>query len=252
MNVRVLLLVAVLANTSCTDFGELEAESMMDPGYSDPEGPPPPACTDTDNDGVCNADDNCPTAPNPDQVDDDGDGTGNACNNCALVRINLLVNPGFDLGELGWVSNVTSIINGLVAGITPDTLPGVAQLGGVVGLLDVLEQNEIRIPIEGEDLVLRGKYRIQPGVLPLGSLDRVRILLVANDGRILDELLEVTSALPAQDWVDFEVPVINAHAGELVSLVFRSSLEAPLLATTFFFDTLELSVLGCQPVPELP
>jgi len=34
---------------------------------------------DDDNDGVPNADDNCPNDPNPGQADSDGDGSGNAC-----------------------------------------------------------------------------------------------------------------------------------------------------------------------------
>jgi Thrombospondin type 3 repeat len=34
---------------------------------------------DTDGDGIPDADDNCPTAFNPDQADNDGDGIGNAC-----------------------------------------------------------------------------------------------------------------------------------------------------------------------------
>ena len=34
---------------------------------------------DSDNDGVDNADDNCPITPNEDQADADGDGTGDAC-----------------------------------------------------------------------------------------------------------------------------------------------------------------------------
>ena len=34
---------------------------------------------DIDDDGVCNADDNCPLIKNPKQIDTDGDLTGNAC-----------------------------------------------------------------------------------------------------------------------------------------------------------------------------
>ena len=37
---------------------------------------------DTDDDGVRDADDNCPTTFNPDQSDVDGDGVGDACDNC--------------------------------------------------------------------------------------------------------------------------------------------------------------------------
>ncbi len=36
-------------------------------------------CVDSDGDGVCDADDNCPLTPNPDQADRDGDGIGDAC-----------------------------------------------------------------------------------------------------------------------------------------------------------------------------
>jgi len=40
-----------------------------------------PDITDRDGDGVCDADDNCPDAPNPLQDDRDADGIGDACDN---------------------------------------------------------------------------------------------------------------------------------------------------------------------------
>jgi hypothetical protein len=50
----------------------------------DPEDPPPDgggggSADDEDGDGIPDADDNCPTYPNPGQADHDGDGAGNAC-----------------------------------------------------------------------------------------------------------------------------------------------------------------------------
>jgi len=42
---------------------------------------------DTDGDGVCNNQDNCPNTPNPDQADSDGDNIGDACDtpsNCGI------------------------------------------------------------------------------------------------------------------------------------------------------------------------
>jgi hypothetical protein len=40
------------------------------------------ACTDSDDDGVCDEADNCPSVSNQDQADSDGDGVGDACDNC--------------------------------------------------------------------------------------------------------------------------------------------------------------------------
>lgn len=46
---------------------------------------PQPLEGDTDDDGIADSQDNCPTVWNPDQVDRDGDGVGDACDNCPTV-----------------------------------------------------------------------------------------------------------------------------------------------------------------------
>src|SRR5206468_2418741 len=63
-----------------------------------------PPCPDADGDGVCDASDNCPADPNPDQQDADGDGVGDACDPCtngvavttAKVTVAKLATPGGD------------------------------------------------------------------------------------------------------------------------------------------------------------
>lgn len=45
-----------------------------------------PGAYDLDSDGLCDAEDNCPTAPNPGQQDSDGDGVGDVCED-AIDRI---------------------------------------------------------------------------------------------------------------------------------------------------------------------
>ncbi|TMA38081.1 MAG: hypothetical protein E6J75_18700 [Deltaproteobacteria bacterium] len=63
-----------------------------------------PPCPDADGDGVCDASDNCPADPNPDQRDADGDGLGDACDPCtngvaltkAKVTVTALATPPGD------------------------------------------------------------------------------------------------------------------------------------------------------------
>lgn len=45
----------------------------------------PATLADTDEDGLLDADENCPLTANADQRDSDGDGVGDACDNCMIV-----------------------------------------------------------------------------------------------------------------------------------------------------------------------
>jgi len=57
--------------------GVASIEAVSSPIYL--EAPQPPPDLDADDDGVDDAEDNCPLEPNADQADSDGDGLGDAC-----------------------------------------------------------------------------------------------------------------------------------------------------------------------------
>jgi hypothetical protein len=59
------------------------------------------ACTDADQDGVCDNVDNCLGVANADQADADGDGIGDACDNCPSVS-----NPGQADGDSDGIGDV--------------------------------------------------------------------------------------------------------------------------------------------------
>ena len=54
------------------------------------------ACVDSDGDGVCDADDNCPAVSNPKQEDSNRNGTGDACE-AGQVKLNVGTSPGTGL-----------------------------------------------------------------------------------------------------------------------------------------------------------
>ncbi len=64
------------------------ADGIRDPGEICDEGGPTACCSatcaliDTDGDGRCDPQDDCPTVADPYQFDGDGDGRGDACDNC--------------------------------------------------------------------------------------------------------------------------------------------------------------------------
>ena len=57
-------------------------------------------CIDTDEDGICDVDDNCPAVDNENQEDGDGDGVGDACDNCVdTANANQANHDGDSLGD---------------------------------------------------------------------------------------------------------------------------------------------------------
>lgn len=83
---RVLVGVAVLALVvvACAQpGGNRDASTVVAPSSLRSDAPPPGPCDslggDTDGDGVCDKNDNCPAIANPDQTDSTPDGIGDAC-----------------------------------------------------------------------------------------------------------------------------------------------------------------------------
>jgi hypothetical protein len=63
---------------------------------------------DADSDGVTDAEDNCPAAPNADQADEDGDGTGDACETQEAQTITFPTLPDRTFGEADFTVSATA------------------------------------------------------------------------------------------------------------------------------------------------
>ena len=81
-------------------LGGLMCSSMLLVSGASCPGGGSPIVTDTDNDGVPDDEDNCPTVANANQADTDGDGVGNACDNCpAVANADQLDTDGDGIGD---------------------------------------------------------------------------------------------------------------------------------------------------------
>jgi hypothetical protein len=71
------------------------------------------ACVDTDGDGVCDVDDDCPLVANPAQADADVDGLGDACDPCTNVFDSTADRSQVVIGGLGApVGDETLVVRG--------------------------------------------------------------------------------------------------------------------------------------------
>ncbi|MCK5490556.1 MAG: lamin tail domain-containing protein [Candidatus Pacebacteria bacterium] len=115
-------------------------------------------CTDTDDDGVCDIDDNCVTNPNPNQEDADDDGVGDACDNCVNVE-----NPDQADADLNGVGDVCETGEPTLGSISGCKYKDVADIG---------LRNEGEIKLSGWKIqLIRCPYPVSEPFLPKSNID---------------------------------------------------------------------------------
>ncbi|MGQ0618746.1 MAG: Calx-beta domain-containing protein [Panacagrimonas sp.] len=144
------------------DFGTYGVYAQRYEGAGGGGGPP-----DSDNDGIPDADDNCPAIANPDQTDGDGDGEGDACDT-----------PPPTLPELEFVRLSETVGEG--AGVRRIALR-----------LSAASSTDVAVTVGYSDSALRGSDFSSPSrvTIPAGQITANFQLRVLNDS--LDEPTEI-------------------------------------------------------------
>jgi len=113
---------------------------------------------DSDGDGICNVQDDCPLVSDPGQTDSDGDGVGDACDPC---------NNTFNGGAFATKAKIS--VSKLLAGLADDKVT-------IKGYLVLPQTPTIRCDLNGARLLLQkqdGSY-IFDATLPPGTYDAVQ------------------------------------------------------------------------------
>jgi len=142
------------------------------------------ACSDTDNDGILNIDDNCTTTPNYRQDDQDQDGVGDVCDNCPSVYNPDQINQDGDFrGDACDLcpqlsgGNSNSDLNNNGIGDDCENVAGAESEFVGIGIANP----KAKMEVNDGDIYLNNAYR---GVIlqsPDGNCFRVR---VQNDGSV--------------------------------------------------------------------
>lgn len=170
---------------------------------------------------------------------------------CQVTTTQLLVNPQFDLAPLGtgWTEQRITPNEPLIRadGITEDSVPNMAWLGGLVGngVVDALTQ-EIVIPAQTTALVLTGRHAVITQENPTTmQFDTASVSLVEPTGALIALALSLSNAATVTPWSAFTHAFTQDLSGRTVRLRLTSRNDSSN-KTSFYFDTLALTAThGC-------
>ena len=167
---------------------------------------------------------------------------------CAPIEMELLNNGNFDTSPpgTGWtevpiVAGDQLVTAGSDAGLTADTAPDVAWMGGYErsgGNTDALYQ-DVTIPAGATTLVLAGNYRVASLELG-GSFDVATVQLASTSNTSLESALDIDNSDVTDAWTPFSKTFSTTHAGETVRVRLTTTGDESY-RTAFFFDSLSLA-----------
>lgn len=205
----------------------------------------------TDGGGAVEADASLPQVPDPDAGGDkvpDADAGADA-QPCTPSYTQILANPGFDEGDVGWTQAGGQLIrDDAVVPDFPMAGPYGLRLIGYNSADHTLEQ-QVQVPPYTSKLTLR-MMRTWCTAAPATSVtDTLTIDLVEPDGTLAERLADVSNLdAPAvcPHWNEWTLEAQAGHPGEALTLRYRAVADATHY-TTLYFDSFSLMAhVTCQ------
>jgi hypothetical protein len=177
---------------------------------------------------------------------------------CKVKTMQLLQNPVFDIAPPGMSWALQNIDNAYPIitdqdGVPEQSPPYKAWLGGFTGqekgtssVSDTLHQ-DFAIPAGTTALVLTGYYEVRTAETATTAFDTAQLALVQTNGTPIEVVSSLTNLSKTTAWTAINHTFSNAAAlsGQTVRLRVTSTNDI-IDVTSFYFDTLALTVTYCQ------
>jgi hypothetical protein len=168
---------------------------------------------------------------------------------CVDMTLNLLQNPGFDLGPGGgWAETSAGGFPIITAAIDlpvpPQAGTHAAWLGGYPSASDEFLQTVV-IPPDATALRLKG-FKLFASQETGGPADLFIIQIRNGGGTVLEPLASLSNVEMDAAFAAFDFPAASPHAGETVQIYMRGTTNANALNTNFFIDSLAFEVTVCR------
>jgi hypothetical protein len=182
---------------------------------------------------------------------EDGGSGGTTCTTVTLP----LVNGDFDDGTSGWTQHDDEagavrpiIVSAASVGITAESEPNVAYLGGVNDAAAGMFQ-AIAIPEGAVSVTLTGYGRVVTQEASSAPIDVLTIQLYEDAETamgLVGDLVVVSNEDATDDWVEFTGTIdVEAHGGRMLELDVYAETDGSLL-TECFVDSLGGAVVVCR------
>jgi hypothetical protein len=178
------------------------------------------------------------------------DATG-AWQNTTSPPVQLLLNPGFDLGHVNWVESTlsaSSIItnDSALTEIKSHSPSYLAWLGGYTNALDDLSQI-VTVPAGATSITLTFYYAIFTAETTVGAHDTMDVYTYDSTTSQYTPLATFSDDMATPAWTRFTITLPTSLAGKTFEIGFRATTDGNNKITNFFVDTVSLDVAVCTP-----
>ncbi len=147
---------------------------------------------------------------------------------------------------MGWTGTPANPMYPIITanGLTPHSTPDKAWMGSVVSASDEMH-TDVVVPAAATGLVLAGYSQVRTTETGTTAYDTAKVVITDTSDVLLESALALDNTNAGTTWVAFTHTLTSNVAGRTLRVKLSTTNNATK-ATSFYFDTVSLSVTGCH------